>query len=85
MMQRAIAEIHELNETQITRVLQLIADMKAEPQNSDEPSSSEALDCDSMDESDRLFYSEINVKFILEGVKAANEGRLIPHELIEVD
>ena len=32
MMQRAIAEIHELNETQITRVLQLIADMKAEAQ-----------------------------------------------------
>ena len=85
MMQRAIAEIHELNETQITRVLQLIADMKAEPQNSDEPAPSEALDCDSMDESDRLFYSESNIKFILEGVKAANEGRLTPHELIEVD
>ena len=59
--------------------------MKAEPQNSDEPSSSEALDCDSMDESDRLFYPESNVKFILEGVKALNEGKGVVHDIIEVD
>ena len=85
MMQRAIAEIHELNEDQITRVLQLIADMKAEPMSEPETNRNEALNVDEMDESDQLFYSESNIKFILEGVKAANEGKLTPHELIEVD
>ncbi len=37
MMQRAIAEIHELNEAQITRVLQLIADRKAEKKPHPDP------------------------------------------------
>lgn len=85
MMQRAIAEIHELNETQITRVLQLIADMKAEAQADPGLQWKEGQDAEGMDESDWLFYSESNVRFILEGVKAANEGKLTPHELIEVD
>ena len=85
MMQRAIAEIHELNEAQITRVLQLIADMKAEPMSDPETNRNETLNSEEIDESDRLFYSESNIKFILEGVKAANEGKLTPHELIEVD
>ena len=85
MMQRAIAEIHELNETQITRVLQLIADMKAEAQADPGLQWEEGPDAEDMDESDRLFYSESNIRFILEGVKALNEGKGVIHDLIEVD
>ncbi len=85
MMQRAIAEIHELNEAQIMRVLQLIADMKTEAPEPAEPCANEPLDFDAMDESDRLFYSESNVRFILEGVKALNEGKGVVHDIIEVD
>lgn len=31
------------------------------------------------------FYSESNMKFLEEGIKALNEGKGVEHELIEVD